>query len=97
MGEIKEVLLQMLIAGLPAFLFPLTYGKRGPSTGDAEGEIRKYPYAAELLYTCTLSMLLCLIFSTRLWGNIPLHYGILPLFALMLYGRLREGAALGLL
>lgn len=97
MGEIKEVLLQMLIAGLPAFLFPLTYGKRGATPGDAEGEIRKYPYAAELLYTCTLSTLLCLIFSTRLWGDIPLHYGILPLFALMLYGRLRDGIALGLL
>jgi len=42
-------------------------------------------------------MLLCDIFASRLWEVIPLNFGILPLFALMLYGRFRDGVALALL
>lgn len=96
MGEIKEVLLQMLVAGLPAFLFPLSYGKSAADSMPKERAGRKKSYSVGLLYTCTLSMLLCSVFSTRLWDYIPINYGILPLFALMLYGRLRDGIALGL-
>ncbi len=96
MGELKEVLLQMMIAGLPAFLFPLTYGKSVSDLMPKEGVGHKNSYFIGLLYTCMLSMLLCSVFSTRLWDTIPINYGILPLFALMLYGRLREGIALGM-
>ncbi|MEF2966166.1 ATP-binding protein [Paenibacillus sp. M1] len=97
MEEIKEVLLQMLIAGLPAFLFPLFYGKCASVSSSQERNELQKSYSGVLVYTCTFSMLLCTIFSTRLWNDIPLNYGILPLFALMLYGRLRDGVAIGLL
>lgn len=43
MGEIKEVLLQMLVAGLPAFLFPLSYGKSAADSMPKEGAGRKNP------------------------------------------------------
>lgn len=97
MREIKEVLLQMLIAGLPAFLFPLTYGKFAVKSASRKGMKCQIIHFDELLYTCTGSMLLCTVFSTHLWGEIPINYGILPLFALMLYGRLRDGILVGLL
>ncbi|WP_410770854.1 two-component system sensor histidine kinase NtrB [Fontibacillus sp. BL9] len=97
MGEIKEVLLQMLIAGVPAFLFPLTYGNCASNLMSKERGSSKNSHSVGLLYTCTVSMLLCSIFSTRLWDEVPINYGILPLFALMLYGRLRDGIALALI
>lgn len=97
MREIKEVLLQMLIAGLPAFLFPLTYGKFTVNRASKKGTKCQISHFGELLYTCTGSMLLCTVFSTHLWDEVPVNYGILPLFALMLYGRLRDGITVGLL
>lgn len=97
MAEIKEILLQMLIAGMPAFLFPLTYERHVLHLPGRKCIGSKISCSVEFVYTCALSMVLCAFFSTWLWGQIPVDFGILPLFALMLYGSLRAGIALGLI
>lgn len=97
MDVVKEILLQVLIASLPAFLFPLTFEKTNCCWPHHNRSNEGQPYAVGLMYTCLSSMLLCDIFASRLWEAIPLNFGILPLFALMLYGRFRDGVALALL
>lgn len=99
MGEIKEFLLQFLISSLPAFLFPLTNSKwtQQISKHGAKGTGSVYGNSLGFALTCALSMILCTLFSTRLWGHIPLNFAILPLFALMLYNRLFHGILLGCL
>ncbi|MGG6312601.1 two-component system sensor histidine kinase NtrB [Paenibacillus macerans] len=94
MDAVKEIVLQVLIASLPAFLFPLTFEKRNYHSLQNGNIVKGTPFVIGLTYTCTFSMLLCAIFASRLWDVIPLDFGILPLFALMLYGRSRDGAAL---
>jgi PAS domain S-box-containing protein len=94
---VKEILLQVLIASLPAFLFPLTFEKTNCCWPHNNRSTEGHSYAVGLMYTCLSSMLLCDIFASRLWEVIPLNFGILPLFALMLYGRFRDGVALALL
>lgn len=97
MDAVEEIVLQVLIAGLPAFLFPLSFERRYchlQHNGDAA---KGPPYVPGLTYTCTFSTLLCALFASRLLDVIPLNFGILPLFALMLYGRLRDGVVLALL
>lgn len=97
MDVVKEILLQVLIASLPAFLFPLTFEKTNCCWPHNNRSTEGHSYAVGLMYTCLSSMLLCDIFASRLWEVIPLNFGILPLFALMLYGRFRDGVALALL
>lgn len=97
MDVVKEILLQVLIASLPAFLFPLTFEKTNCCWPHNNRSAEGHPYAVALMYTCFTSMLLCDIFASRLWEVSPLNFGILPLFALMLYGRLRDGVTLALL
>lgn len=97
MDAVKEIVLQVLVASLPAFLFPLTFEKSNcygqHNNRPAEGQ----PFTMGLTYTCLCSTLVCEIFASRLWDVIPLNFGILPLFALMLYGRFRDGIALALM
>ncbi|MBW4839829.1 MAG: PAS domain-containing sensor histidine kinase, partial [Paenibacillaceae bacterium] len=97
MDVVKEIMLQVLIASLPAFLFPLTFEKRNCYWQHNKRKAEERPFAIGLTYTCFTSTLLCDIFASRLWDVIPLNYGILPLFALMLYGRFRDGVALALM
>lgn len=97
MDVVKEILLQVLIASLPAFLFPLTFEKTNCCWPHNNRSTEGHSYAVGLMYTCLSSMLLCDIFASRLWEVTPLNFGILPLFALMLYGRFRDGVALALL
>lgn len=109
MDVVKEILLQVMIASLPAFLFPLTcespcnYWERNRSTErtDQSNPIvsndSKTLYTTGFLLTCTLSILLCSLFSDVLWGDIPLNLGIIPLFSFLLYARVRDGVILALL
>ncbi|MGP0587171.1 two-component system sensor histidine kinase NtrB [Paenibacillus timonensis] len=97
MDAVKEILLQVLIASLPAFLFPLTFEKRNCYWQHNNRTAKGQPFAIGLTYTCLCSTLLCDIFASRLGDVIPLNFGILPLFALMLYGRFRDGVALALM
>ncbi|GJM83976.1 hypothetical protein HMSSN139_64720 [Paenibacillus sp. HMSSN-139] len=97
MDAVKEIMLQVLIASLPAFLFPLTFEKSHCYGQHNNRSAKGQPFAIGLTYTCLCSTLLCDIFASRLWDVIPLNFGILPLFALMLYGRLRDGVALALM
>nr|WP_240908762.1 ATP-binding protein [Paenibacillus timonensis] len=86
-----------MIASLPAFLFPLTFEKRNCYWQHNNRTAKGQPFAIGLTYTCLCSTLLCDIFASRIEDVIPLNFGILPLFALMLYGRFRDGVALALM
>lgn len=104
MDAVKEILLQVLIASLPACLFPLCYEKsfnywsrNWESERQEERRDTKESYSTGFMLTCMISMVLCSLFSDQLWGVIPLNFGIVPLFALMLYGRMRDGIVLALL
>lgn len=97
MVEFREILLQVLIACLPAFLFPLLYEKSSRIPQPNGRKAYQTDYSMGLTYTCTFSMLLCSLFPSYVWNGIPINFGILPLFALMLYGKLREGVILGVL
>lgn len=93
MGEVKEFLLQFLIASLPAFLFPLTNTMRLRRSfkDEAIGADAIYRNTLGFTLTCASSMILCSLFSPWLWGTVHLNFAILPLFALMLYSRMAEG------
>ncbi|RRJ63784.1 PAS domain-containing protein [Paenibacillus oralis] len=97
MEAVKEIVLQVLIASLPAFLFPLSYEKRNCHLLKIGAAAKRVPYVQGLTFTCMFSMLLCALFACRLWDTVPLNFGILPLFALILYGRFRSGAVLAAL
>lgn len=97
MVEFREILLQFLIACLPAFLFPLLYEKSSRIPQPNGRQAYQTAYSMGLTYTCTFSMLLCSLFPSYVWNGIPINFGILPLFALMLYGKLREGIILAVL
>ncbi|MGZ7443374.1 two-component system sensor histidine kinase NtrB [Paenibacillus sp. TH7-28] len=97
MEAVKEIVLQVLIASLPAFLFPLSYEKGNCHLLKNGAVVKRLPYVQGLTFTCMFSMLLCALFACRLWGIVPLNFGILPLFALILYGRFRSGAVLAAL
>ncbi|GAA0373448.1 two-component system sensor histidine kinase NtrB [Paenibacillus motobuensis] len=97
MVEFREILLQFLIACLPAFLFPLLYEKSSRIPQPNGRQAYQTSYSMGLTYTCTFSMLLCSLFPSYVWNGIPINFGILPLFALMLYGKLREGIILAVL
>ncbi|HEY4391322.1 MAG TPA: PAS domain-containing sensor histidine kinase, partial [Paenibacillus sp.] len=97
MVEFREILLQVLIACLPAFLFPLLYEKSSRIPQRNGRKTCQTAYSMGLIYTCTFSMLLCSLFPSYVWSGIPINFGILPLFALMLYGKLGEGIILAVL
>lgn len=97
MEAVKEIVLQVLIASLPALLFPLSYEKRNCHLQQNGAAAKGTPYVQGLTFTCMFSMLLCALFASRLWEAVPLNFGILPLFALILYGRFRSGAILAAL
>ena len=59
---------------------------------DSSARITSY----NVCYT-KLLRLLCSLFPSYVWNGIPINFGILPLFALMLYGKLREGIILAVL
>ncbi|GAA0134598.1 hypothetical protein YSY43_14380 [Paenibacillus sp. YSY-4.3] len=93
MDAVKEIVMQVLIAGLPAFLFPLLYGK-GSNSGRRFASFAPETIRSMMLAVlCTASMLLCALFSSPYDHVIPMEFGSLPLFALLLYGGLRAGIA----
>ncbi|WP_068614232.1 two-component system sensor histidine kinase NtrB [Paenibacillus tuaregi] len=93
MVAVKEILLQVLIACSPAFLFPLIFERCRPHPVQNAGPERNSYYNI-LLCSCLISILICSTFSTYLFGIIPLNYFLPSLFIGMLYGRLRDGLIL---
>ncbi|WHX49845.1 ATP-binding protein [Paenibacillus woosongensis] len=93
MDAVKEIVMQVLIAGLPAFLFPLI-SRKGSKPGLLSP--RQDPETTRsimLAVLCAASVLFCALFSRPYHDVIPMEFGSLPLFALLLYGRLRTGLA----
>ncbi|WP_433945400.1 two-component system sensor histidine kinase NtrB [Paenibacillus sp. SN-8-1] len=93
MVAVKEVLLQLLIACSPAFLFPLVFERRSPHPVH-NSRLERTSYYNMLLASCLISILICSLFSSNLFGVIPLNYFLPSLFVGMLYGRRRDGLIL---
>ncbi|MFD3261420.1 ATP-binding protein [Paenibacillus lentus] len=96
MDAVKEIVTQILVASLPAFLFPLLYEKCSGFKRMSGNSAAKSTYSLGLAVICAASILLCALFSRTYPDMIPLEFGSMPLFALLLYGRLREGIAIGI-
>ncbi|WP_110930366.1 ATP-binding protein [Paenibacillus bouchesdurhonensis] len=96
MDAVKEFVFQILIASLPAFLFPLLYEKWSGFGRRSDDSAPQSTYSFGLTAICAASMLLCALFSRTYSDIIPLEFGNMPLFALMLYGKPRTGIAMGI-
>ncbi|WP_055106545.1 ATP-binding protein [Paenibacillus ihumii] len=92
MDAVKEFVMQILIAGLPAFLFPL-FAKWSSFGRGSNSSVPQSAASITLAALCAASILLCALFSRSPWDEIPLDFGNMPLFALLLYGSWRAGLA----
>ncbi len=94
---LKNVLLQVLISGSFAVLFPLILDKyihcKGKSRNlDATG------FTMIIVISSAVSLMLCSMFSSELYGGaIPLNMGIVSLFVAILYGGYKSGVPLAIL
>ncbi|AZK44847.1 ATP-binding protein [Paenibacillus lentus] len=95
MDAIKEIVIQLFVASLPAFLFPILYEKWSGFGRRPANVEPKSPYSLGMAAICAASMLLCALFSQTYSDIIPLEFGIMPLFVLMLYSRLRLSIVMG--
>lgn len=93
MDAVKEIVMQVLIAGLPAFLFPLIYRKGSKPGLLSPRQDPETTRSIMLAVLCAASVLFCALFSRPYHDVIPMEFGSLPLFTLLLYGRLRTGLA----
>ncbi|OPG97099.1 hypothetical protein B2I21_18815 [Chryseobacterium mucoviscidosis] len=96
MVALKDILLQILLAGAAVFLIPLLH------LGLSKQTVAKAGYHRMILTsfaaTSVVSMLLCLLFA--LYGSpvsVPISLGIVPLTLVILYCRPRVGLTLSLL
>ncbi|WP_223067034.1 two-component system sensor histidine kinase NtrB [Paenibacillus caui] len=94
MSAVREVLFLVLIALSPAFMFPLVYERAGNLFRQETGLERRKGYQVALAATCAISMILSSMFTTNLYGIIPLSYGMIPLFAAMLYEKFGYSVAM---
>lgn len=94
MSDIKELMIHILIASLPALIFPPIYEKRAalfPKYSDGEKQDHIVPL---LTICCGFSLLLCWIFNSSLYSVLHLDFGMVPLFIGILSGRIVTGALL---
>lgn len=97
MSAVREMLLLVLIALSPAFLYPII----------SDGSERWLRFKSDLskpnnqhnliAVSCVCSLVISVFFSNYLHEYIPLSYGLVPLFAAMLYERLGNAVVLGIL
>ncbi|KGP79267.1 hypothetical protein P364_0125225 [Paenibacillus sp. MAEPY2] len=93
---LKDILLQILLAGAAVFLIPLLHLRLSKQTVAKAGYHRMI--LTSFAATSVVSMLLCLLFA--LYGSpvsVPISLGIVPLTLVILYCRPRVGLTLSLL
>lgn len=96
MVALKDILLQILLAGAAVFLIPLLHLGLSRQTTAKAGYHRMI--LTSFAATSVVSMLLCLLFA--LYGSpvsVPISLGIVPLTLVILYCRPRVGLTLSLL
>ncbi|MHA7580865.1 two-component system sensor histidine kinase NtrB [Paenibacillus vandeheii] len=96
MVALKDILLQILLAGAAVFLIPLLHLGLSRQTTAKAGYHRMI--LTSFATTSVVSMLLCLLFA--LYGSpvsVPISLGIVPLTLVILYCRPRVGLTLSLL
>ncbi|MDP9702660.1 PAS domain S-box-containing protein [Paenibacillus intestini] len=96
MVALKDILLQVLLAGSAVFLIPLLYlglSKQQVMRMDHAGKVN-FSFAA----TSVISMLLCLIFALSVGSEtVPISLSIIPVTLAILYCKAHIGAALSIL
>ncbi|PYE42426.1 PAS domain S-box protein [Paenibacillus barcinonensis] len=96
MVALKDILLQVLLAGSAVVLIPLFYLGFSKQQVIRNNHIDKVNYSFTV--TCVLSMLFCLLFALSEGSEtFPLSLSIIPVTLAILYCTLRIGAALSLL
>ncbi|MEC0093293.1 two-component system sensor histidine kinase NtrB [Paenibacillus macquariensis] len=94
---LKNILLQVLISGSFAVLFPLILDKYIHCKGKSRN-LNATGFTMVIVLSSAVSLMLCSMFSSELYGGvIPLNMGIVPLFVAILYGGYKSGVPLAML
>ncbi|WP_138494949.1 two-component system sensor histidine kinase NtrB [Paenibacillus pinistramenti] len=97
MSAVQEMLFLFLLALTPGILFPLLFERADALFLREPGLDRQRGYHVVLAVTCAISMIFSSIYTTELFGIIPLSYGMVPLFTAMLYEKFAYSAVLAVL
>ncbi|WP_159081765.1 two-component system sensor histidine kinase NtrB [Paenibacillus sp. CAA11] len=93
----NEILLLLLIASLPALVYPLLYELGGELLRRIGIHGETAHHSAALVVSCSISLLLCFAFRTEVYGVISFNFGMAPLFVGILCGTVWDGAILAIL
>lgn len=94
MDVLKDILLQLLITSIPAFLFPLIYG--GPvglwKTHNQIFSLERF--RVNMMMVCMVSTLLCYLFQSELAEGVFFHFALFPMLITILYAKYWAGLTL---
>ncbi|SDX17708.1 ATP-binding protein [Paenibacillus sp. PDC88] len=91
MFAVKNILLQILLAGITPLLFSLFIGRMRSHFHDLNSSHRSKTAERHLLLACIISMVLCVIFSTTLFDSLYLNLDTLAVTVAILYGSTSAG------
>jgi two-component system, sporulation sensor kinase E len=93
---LKDIILQVLVSGSFSLLFPLILDQYIRNKWNTKN-LDSIGFTIIIVVSSAISLMLCSIFSSTLYGIIPLNMGILPLFVAILYGGYKSGIPLAAL
>lgn len=91
---LREFLLQLLITSIPAFLFPLVYGSPVGLWKSNTHLFSMERFRANMMIICMLSVFLCYLFQSDLWGGVIINFALFPIVVTILYAKYWEGLVL---
>ena len=94
MVVLREFLLQLLITSIPAFLFPLVYGSPVGLWKSNTHLFSMERFRANMMIICMLSVFLCYLFQSDLWGGVIINFALFPIVVTILYAKYWEGLVL---
>lgn len=94
MVVLREILLQLLITSIPAFLFPLVYGSPVGLWKSHDHLFSMERFRANMMAICMLSVFLCYLFQSDLWGGVIINFALFPIVVTILYAKYWEGLVL---
>jgi signal transduction histidine kinase len=91
---LREILLQLLLTSIPAFLFPLVYGSPVGLWKSNTHLFSMERFRANMMMICMLSVFLCYLFQSDLWGGVIINFALFPIVVTILYAKYWEGLVL---
>lgn len=91
---LREFLLQLLITSIPAFLFPLVYGSPVGLWKSHAHLFSMERFRANMMMICMLTVFLCYLFQSDIWGGVIINFALFPIVVTILYAKYWEGLVL---